>query len=316
MDSFSFEILSLLKKKFIGSQAYQFQVDGNSRNLSPRQFYLKNLNDNLFGCMNDSVKAQYQEGSGNELEDKMKAIRSSSAMTYNIFGNTGTISICGDKNLGKGKYTVEFEKKLHTLNSNSNGRPANLDAFLYCDYKKEAIACEMKMTEWLFDKPGKLRNAYLNPANYDDENAALVFIKAAKSLIDTQNSHTPGFPTREKYAGKLHRYDAFQMFKHTLACYNECKRPSTSIKKLTLINCVWEIPCSLELTETTKEKYEMAVKEEHDQYQLFYSAMQPLKAVFQSINVDFDICYYSVMDFVNILEISKTHKEYLKRYTF
>ena len=49
------------------------------------------------------------------------------------------------------------------MNSNSNGRPANLDAFLYCDYKKEAIACEMKMTEWLFDKPGKLRNAYLNP---------------------------------------------------------------------------------------------------------------------------------------------------------
>ena len=109
MDSFSFEILSLLKKKFIGSQAYQFQVDGNSRNLSPRQFYLKNLNDNLFGCMNDSVKAQYQEGSGNELEDKMKAIRSSSAMTYNILVIRGRFPFAEIKIWVKVN-TVEFEK--------------------------------------------------------------------------------------------------------------------------------------------------------------------------------------------------------------
>lgn len=125
--------------------------------------------------MSETFKCKYKCGSGNELKYKMRALRSSSAMTYNIFGNNSKLVIV-DNRIGKGRYKIEYEKQFHTLNSFVKGMPANIDVFLYSEENKEAVACEMKMAEWILNKPTGLKEAYLIEKNYIDEISSTTFI--------------------------------------------------------------------------------------------------------------------------------------------
>ena len=50
-------------------------------------YYLKNLADNLEHPMEHTTEDAYGSGSGNELRVKMRALHSSSALTFNLFGN-------------------------------------------------------------------------------------------------------------------------------------------------------------------------------------------------------------------------------------
>ena len=305
MDKYSFEILTLLKEQFekqVGKKEFQLKESGTS--ISPRQFYLQKLEDNLFKeTISQKTRSQYEKGSGNELNDKMKALRSSSAMTYNLLGDD-TINMLGDCRIGQGKYHITYEYKLRTLNQ---GVPANLDAFLYCDDTKEAVACEMKMSEWLFNSPCKLKDAYLDFNKYMmDAKNANVFIQVAKSLIKSYED--------DKYNSCLNIYDAFQMLKHSIALYNESNKKETDIKKLTLVNCVWEPDFVDSLSTLYQEKYKAALKNEHDEFDVFYKAMQPVKGLFEAIGVDFDICYYSLSDFMKIIKLSDDRRKYLRRY--
>lgn len=107
--------------------------------------------------------AEYGDGSGNELDSKMQALRSSSALTFNTFGN-GPVALNGDCFLPKGTYSVAYEYQLSTLVRNPN--PANLDARLVRDNDGCAMHFEFKMLEWLTSQPAPLRPAYLDPENY------------------------------------------------------------------------------------------------------------------------------------------------------
>ncbi|MPM24357.1 hypothetical protein SDC9_70839 [bioreactor metagenome] len=306
MDKYSFDILSLLKKQFekeVGKRQFQLEESGTS--VSPRQFYLENLSDNLFDTMSEKTRSCYEKGSGNELKDKMLAIRSSSAMTYNLLGNDN-VNLLGDCHIGTGEYNITYEEKFTTLNEASKGTPANLDAFLYCDETKEAIACEMKMGEWIFNAPSKLKEAYLHSNKYIDSKNAQVFVQIAKSLIKSSNKYG--------YNSCFNTYDVFQMLKHSIALYNACYKKERDIKKLTLVNCVWEPDFIDSLSDSSQKKYSGALKNEHDEFHVFYKSMQPAKALFNAIGVKFDICYYSLSDFAKIMELSEERKVYLRRY--
>lgn len=312
MDNYSYEILSLLKDQYLKSVGNKkFQISQSGNDISARQFYLETLEDNLIEPMSEEVKCKYECGSGNELKDKMKALRSSSAMTYNIFGNNPKLALF-DNRIGKGIYKIEYEKQFHTLNSFVKGMPANLDVFLYSEENKEAVACEMKMAEWILNKPTGLKEAYLIEKNYIDEISSTTFIPIAKKLVEITNNNGV-------YLNKLKRYDALQMFKHTIACYNASKSKSYKVNKLTLVNCVWELSSinNLNVSDKTKEKYKKEVAEEKLQFDIFYNTIiNNAKHLFKTIGVDFDIKYYSLEDFIKIINLSNEEKAYLKRYIF
>lgn len=307
MTEFEFEILSMLKERYkypVGENSYQVAETG--KDVSKRQFYLKELNDNLIEPMSKEVEKQYLSASGNELDDKMKALRSSSAMTYNIFANTD-IEIIGDKHINAGIYTVEYEKGLHTLDNN---RPAHLDVLLDCLESGEAIACEMKLAEWIFSKPGKLREAYLDEKNYIDENKnAKVFIQVAQEL-----SYNKELDRDRKLAPKFNRYDGFQMFKHALACYNACSKGELKVNRLTIVNCVWEIPEKQRLSPLTLKRYDELLRRHHDEYQEFRQIMNPIILLFEQIEVEVDIIYYNLCDFISLLKLPSKSINYLQRY--
>lgn len=235
----------------------------------------------------------------------MKVLRSSSAMTYNILGND-SINFFGDCHIGKGKYSITYEEKFRTLNPTLKGMPANLDAFLYCDETKEAVACEMKMGEWILNSPSKLKETYLHSNNYIDSKNAHVFVQIAKSLIKSSN--------KDEYNSCFNTYDAFQMLKHSIALYNACYKKERDIKKLTLVNCVWEPDFIDDFSTLSHKRYNLSLKNEHAEFNVFYKSMQPVKSLFNAIGVEFDICYYSLSNFIKIVKLSEERKVYLRRY--
>ena len=305
MDKFSYEILRMLRER-LNKPAACYQIPDVGQQLSARQFYLEKLNDNLAVPMSEQVQAQYKKGHGNERDDKMKAIRSSSAMTYNIFRNAHAI-------LDGTTYQVEYEKQFYTLKRGVSKIPAHLDAFLLGE-DQTAIACEMKMMEWIVNAPSRLKEAYLHRESYQVEEKADIFIEVAKSLIAPANDYSTSERQQHEYASTLVQYDAFQMFKHTLALYNACRNCEITAKKLTLMNVVWECPFTSELSALCRAKYEAKLANEHNEFEVFYEAMRPIIAAFKDVGVDFDIYYCSVHDFISRLTLDPVTAVYLERY--
>ncbi len=321
------EILDLLKKQYIavaGQKPFQNTTEA-------REYYLENLDDNLYKPMSPEIFREYENGSGNEISSgKMNSLRSSSALTYNLFWS-GTASVSknffsGSLGLSPGKYTVEFEKRYHTLKPSVSNRPANLDAFLYNADNSEAIAVEVKMTEWIFNKPGNLKAAYLDESSYINEEAGKVFSSVARSLIWSGDYEDPT-DKKAEYPPFSTRYDAFQMFKHAVGCYTACvseeKRP---VKKITLLNILWKLPEIGKLSDETQEIYYEIDCEEQFEIRQFIKRMEPVKKLFADIGVDFsikgtetDMAAY-VFDFcdeeINYLEryLGKAHIEQIKEY--
>ncbi len=312
MDKFEKNMLEFLKDKYLEQNpAAEFQVSDGAQ-----AYYLKDLADNLVVPMSDYVEAQYGAGSGGEIDSgKMNALRSSSAMTFNLLGNDSAV-IDGTKSkgnrIGSGTYDVEFEKQFYTLKKSVSNRPANLDAFLYCRETGEAVACEMKMMEWLLNAPGKLKAMYLNPNNYIDPKAGTVFVDVAKKLIDSSVEEK-----KDGYKSIMKRYDAFQMFKHTIACYNAAISLSEEkriFNKLTLVNCVWT-PCEEKIAgKEVSKKYLERKLEEHKEFEQFKEIMEDVKPLFADVNVDFEICFYTVDEFLNMLKKNPEELDALHRY--
>ena len=318
MDKYTKEILELLKVAFenaVGAHSYQTETGA-------RAYYLQELNDNFYSPMSKETAAAYGTGSGNEIASgKMNALRSSSAMTYNLLGN-GPVEIIsslsldnGIHRIGGGQYRLEFEKQYPTLKAAASNRPANLDAFLYCKETEEAVACEMKMTEWVFNKPGTLKIKYLDPANYIDEEAGKVFVQIARELI-LWNDYDAQEKVCENYPCRMARYDAFQMFKHTIALYNACsKNEQRKIRKLTLVNCVWTLPDPNTLSKAHRDRYRFEEKCERYEFDEFRGAMRPVKKLFTDVGVDFEIEFYTFGEFLSLIKKSEEEQRYLRRYT-
>ena len=313
MDRYTKEILTVLKDQYTkinGEKPFQ-TTEG------AREFYLENLNDNLFRPMDANAKTAYGQGSGNEIDSgKMNALRSSSAMTYNLFWDQIAEVNKGPGNLiGNGVYKVEFEKQYHTLKPSVSKFPANLDAFLYCKHTGEAVACEMKMTEWIFNKPGKLKAAYLNPESYIDAQAGQMFSDIAKEMILHTDYEDPGIEKAE-YACIFSRYDAFQMFKHAVACYTACVvEEAREIRKLTLVNCAWMLTAKDMLASDLRERYDREESVELDEFHRFRKIMEPVKGLFAAKGIIFDIWFYPFAEFLQMFNKTDEELQYLRRYT-
>ena len=108
--------MDLLKENFeqvVGTKKFQDTSEA-------RSYYLSNLADNLCEPMEDDAVKAYGQGSGNEIASgKMNALRSSSALTYNLFTNKSAkiTNQTGIARIGNGIYSVEFEKQYRTLKS-------------------------------------------------------------------------------------------------------------------------------------------------------------------------------------------------------
>lgn len=308
MTPYTKEILDLLKNRYI-----QLFGDHPFRTVSEMQnYWLYCYEDNLIHPMDANAETAYGEGAGNEIDSgKIGALKSSSALTYNLFWDQIAEITADTKEdrIGKGVYKVEFEKKLRTLKSTS--MPAHLDAFLYCKHTKEAVACEMKMTEWIFNKPGALSASYLKPENYFDTKFGKIMAALAKELIkdDSRGMNLKAYPCR------MERYDAFQMFKHVSACYTACLDDNPGrIEKLTLVNCAWTLQHPSALSPESLKEYLCNEKQEKDEFDMFSKIMEPVKTHFTDIGVNFDIRFYTFSDFLAILKKTPEELAYLERY--
>ena len=322
--------MDTLKTRFIASAGEREFGGVNSRTQAP--YYLARLQDNLVAPMSQQHVDEYARGSGGELDGKMRALRSSSAMTFNLLGN-GPVELNGAHGLPADRYAVEFECQLPTLAGNP--RPANLDARLESTNGDSVIYCEMKLAEWILNKAGGLREQYLEPEGYLVPTvAANVFCEVFASLCeggnraggpderykidrrDARSGHDrPSRP--ERLAPRLVRYDAFQMMKHLLAIYTEASRRAEAAeplpKRVILLNCVWEMTHPEKLGRY-EAKYRKLEAEEHAQYQEFSEAVKPLAQLFADIGIEFDLRYLTFTEMLDSLELKTDHRKALDRY--
>lgn len=118
--------------------------------------YLNHFEDNLINTVfEEDFKTDLENGDGNELYGKFKALHSSSALGVNFFGlfkrNLDKFKVFGEKDF---KDNAQFEKKLPTGMS----RPPNLD--FYLENENFVIGFESKFLETLSRKQPKISNAY------------------------------------------------------------------------------------------------------------------------------------------------------------
>jgi len=316
-----------------------------AENCDPRQpdSYYRTVGDNLWkGAGNEEEKyphlnRDYDAGSGGELEDgkspaKMKSIRSSSAMTYNMLGNHAIYLTEGRDVFASGEYRIAYEKKLLTLRRSP--QPANLDAFLYNEQAKEAIFCEMKMLEWM-GKPNPLRDSYLPEKLYFAYNgqrtrAVQAFLEVIKRLKAAMKAYGDG--------NCFYRYDAWQMFKHMLGIYNMTssvtrpeitefldRRKNTTgrtdaellpeMKKATLVNVVFEPPVEL-LSEEDRSSYKAFLELEHTCFCKFKQAVHDsgtIDVFREDCGIVFDVLYRDTVEFMKYFDLGE-RREYLERY--
>ncbi len=299
--------MDALKERFTAVNGER-ELNGTS-SASQAPYYVMHLDDNLIHPMSEKHASEYSQGSGNELDSKMKSIRSSSAMTFNLLGNDNvSINDCGA--LPSGDYSITYEYQLPTLSNNPN--PANLDALLVSSDGMTEIYCEMKMAEWILGKASGLRDAYLVATNY------LVPEKAASTFVSIFDDLCSGeAQCGGRLAPRLHRYDAFQMLKHALAIYSNCYARKSAKSQLPesiwLVNCVWEMSNPEKLAKYS-ERYLRQLGEEHSQYEAFTESASALTPLFADLGISFHIEYLSFADFMNCIAMSDDRKSSLERY--
>ena len=267
------------------------------KSLSPirSKYYFEKLEDNFYEQMSEQTRSFFKAGSGEELKDKMFALRSSSAMTFNLFGND-SITIKTNEILGAGEYRIEYEKQLDTLQKSR--APANLDAFLEKD--NELCFCEMKLFEPFYHKTSfqkELSSSYEDMERYIYLDSAYSFKESIEKLK----------------ASGIKRYDACQMFKHTLGIYNYSRKNELKGKNITLLNCIWTLNESLK-DKKLDQLYTQISLEERNGFNKFIECMfNPINA-FSKLGIDFSIKLITEKDLESILDLSEEKRNWLKRY--
>lgn len=271
--------------------------------------YYKEYVYNLYENMIDQHKIEYGGGSGGELHEsdskpaKMAAIRSSSAMTFNILGNTDIVLKEENAlNHSAGKYYITYEKQHETIDNGKKQQPANLDAMLVSEDGEELIFCEMKMLEWFSNNSGELKLAYKTEKNYIHPELAPQFLKA----IDVLESSS---------ANKdFEHYDVWQMFKHTLAIHNYmCEKGWDKVRKVSLLNVVFEPDESI-FDEQELLAYQIQKEKEHKGFERFKYALEEAGLI--KTAGKFEVKYLSAKQFMDCFQMTNKKRKYLKRYTF
>lgn len=272
--------------------------------------YYKDYVYNLYENMIDLHKIEYGGGSGGELHEtdskpaKMAAIRSSSAMTFNILGNTDIVLKEENAlNHSAGKYYITYEKQHETIDNGKKQQPANLDAMLVSEDGEELIFCEMKMLEWFSKNSGELKLAYKTEKNYIHPELAPQFLKAIDVLESISEDNND-----------FEYYDVWQMFKHTLAIHNYMQEKGwDNVKKVSLVNVVFEPDESI-FEDKELLAYQQQREKEHAGFNQFIIALG--KAGLIRDTGKFEVKYLSARQFMDCFQMTNKKREYLKRYTF
>lgn len=272
-------------------------------------YYLDKYEKNLITKMDMQHFEEYSSGDGNELIDnsrpaKMKALRSSSALIFNLIGNKSVKVKTAKFGIDKGYYSVQYEKKFKTLVGST--KPASLDACLISLDKSSCVLCEMKMFEWFAIQSPKISDSYLNQKRYFDTASFNEFHDIFAAMIKSPNKV---------------RYDSPQMLKHLLGIYNTLldakNNPDSdfySVRKITLLNCVWELE-NISLLKNNCKDYLVMVQQEHNEYNIFRTRIQPIIDLFKNkFNVDFELYYVTHKEFIELLDKSQPEENYLSRY--
>ena len=279
-------------------------------------YYLEELKDNLEHSMGDAAQHAYGSGSGNELRVKMRALHSSSALTFNLFGNDAVKLYPNEHNLTPGEYQVEYEKKLPALYGK-----ANLDACLSSE--NELLLFEMKMKEWLFDRKRSVSIRYQSEEKrfpdrgfYDAWHTAAkdVAVDNAKKTV-TESGKKADSPL---YIPKMQYVDVYQLMKHILGIYKgmfcSCVLPEK--KKVTLVLGVWTIEDADFFGTDAKavkiyDAYQTCEKEMRQEFAAFHTAIAPIIQEFAAQHIQFDVRLLTVREIISALHAENRLQRYL-----
>lgn len=281
------EILTKLKDGLLKAEPRLTVNDFGSkicRERNYKEFYLKDDKNNFFDKPKDNTKL----GTGT------RAVKSSAAFIFNIFGND-------EIKISEKKYNpIKYEKQLEAL---ENRNPANLDGFLLSKDKLNAMFYETKLLEWS-GSPKNLSVSYLDEKCYPKENdKSDCFISFFDSLVSGKILIYKNGDKRRQHITKV--YDAIQMTIHILGIYNAvCRKESWLPKKIDLINLVWNYDC---------ERYKQEENEANKYIKLFNDNFAK---IFKEKGIDFSVKYFSFSEFMKIAEFKNPkRKVYLeKRY--
>ncbi len=312
MNRYTYDLLEHLKTMYLRSLptakgAPAWEIDAEGVSASARQFYLADLKDNLVRPMASVHKGkdQFGGGAGKELEGKMRALRSSSAMTFNLFGNVQCAVESG--RLGDrcafpaGTYGIQYEFKATTL-PHASGLPAHLDVLLTGE-DKAAVAFEMKLMEWLTSEPQPLRGAYLKEGSYGP--GADVLARTARSLNEAYR------------AGAFTHYDFAQMFKHMVGLYNESDNEKLSqYKEIFLVNGVWMPTLSPEVFSTSRNYHRYCEDRDAElrEFDEFKRLVGPVVDLFDGTSRAFSLCLCNACDLIGAIKKPEEEDRLLERY--
>jgi len=279
-------------------------------------YYLDELKDNLEHPMKDAAKNAYGSGSGNELRDKMCALHSSSALTFNLFGNDAVQLHPNKHNLTPGAYQVEYEKKLPALYGK-----ANLDACLSSE--NELLLFEMKMKEWLFDRKSTVSVRYQSEeGRFRDKAFYNAWHTAAKDVAvdNAKKTVTESGKKAEPplYIPKMQYVDVYQLMKHILGIYKGlfCTDELPKKKKVTLVLGVWTIEDADFFGTDAKavkiyDAYQICEKEMRKEFAAFHDALAPIVQQFANRHVQFDVRLLTVCEIISALHAENRLQRYL-----
>lgn len=160
--------------------------------------YTREISDNILPTISpEDFKTDLENGNGNELENKFKAIYSSSALAVNFFGIFKRCK-CGLTFENETDFTdVQFEKKLAT---GLKGTSPNLDFFM--KNTKIIIGVESKFLELLTPKKASFSDSY------------------SEDFLKKIDKNLPALLKHYKENDALLYLDAAQLIKHSIGLIN------------------------------------------------------------------------------------------------
>ncbi len=205
-----------------------------------QQGYLNDVRDNLLpGIDLDDIRPDFESGAGHELEGKMRAPHSSSALAVNVFGrwrrDPSSLRICGHT----GFESLKFEQQCPT---GLKGTAPHLDVLAVTP--EAVVAVESKCLEPLHLKHMDFSPSYLT---ITDKRADSSFFKLVLR------------PRESRY--EFRRLEAAQLVKHYLGLIN-----CWPDKRVSLLYAYWEPQNANEFAEFTEHRKEI------DKFQQLVSA--------------------------------------------
>lgn len=297
----------MLKKKDVyeGIKRHWMRLNPRKANSFCEEYpyYLEKLEDNLIEPMYDRVRRSYEAGTGHDLDRDMRALHSSAAMTYNLFGNSPAhLSDNESRDFSRRSYTVTYEKQLTALNPAAK---AHLDVCL--SRRDELLLFEMKMTEWLANSHDPLPASYFTQEKKYPDSELFSCLKMTRDLFHREAGE-------QGYAPLAKHLDTAQLFKHVYAIYNALfytgELPLAEEVKLYL--CVWTISKSSFFVDPLQ--YGIYVKAEQDlrdEFKEFHWRLGDLFGIMEARGVRFDVELLTVRDLIARLHGESRLRRYL-----